>query len=100
MLLRHRFDMLARYGAGNGARTHIASLEGWNSTIELYPHNLRHNIYGGEGRIRTYVRIHEQIYSLPPLTTRPPLRPENNRGLNLYHLKMDMGFALFCQYLL
>jgi hypothetical protein len=25
-------------GAGDGNRTHTASLEGWNSTIELHPH--------------------------------------------------------------
>ena len=25
------------YGAGDGNRTHAASLEGWNSTIELHP---------------------------------------------------------------
>ena len=28
-----------RNGAGDGNRTHAASLEGWNSTIELHPHN-------------------------------------------------------------
>ena len=27
----------SRNGAGDGNRTHIASLEGWNSTIELHP---------------------------------------------------------------
>ena len=27
-------------GAGDGNRTHAASLEGWNSTIELHPHQL------------------------------------------------------------
>ena len=26
-------------GAGDGNRTHAASLEGWNSTIELHPHH-------------------------------------------------------------
>ncbi len=26
-------------GAGDGNRTHAASLEGWNSTIELHPRN-------------------------------------------------------------
>ena len=30
--------------------------------------------YGGGGRIRTYVDVRRQIYSLLPLTTRPPLR--------------------------
>ena len=28
-----------RHGAGDGNRTHVASLEGWNSTIELHPHS-------------------------------------------------------------
>ena len=27
-------------GAGDGNRTHAASLEGWNSTIELHPHDM------------------------------------------------------------
>ena len=27
------------FGAGDGNRTHAASLEGWNSTIELHPHS-------------------------------------------------------------
>ena len=26
-------------GAGDGNRTHTTSLEGWDSTIELHPHN-------------------------------------------------------------
>ena len=26
------------FGAGDGNRTHAASLEGWNSTVELHPH--------------------------------------------------------------
>ena len=30
----------ANSGAGDGNRTHAASLEGWNSTIELHPHIL------------------------------------------------------------
>ena len=29
-----------KFGAGDGNRTHAASLEGWNSTIELHPHHL------------------------------------------------------------
>ena len=29
-----------RVGAGDGNRTHAASLEGWNSTIEQHPHTL------------------------------------------------------------
>ena len=30
-----------RNGAGDGNRTHVASLEGWNSTIELHPQGPR-----------------------------------------------------------
>jgi hypothetical protein len=29
--------MLNEIGAGDGNRTHAASLEGWNSTVELHP---------------------------------------------------------------
>lgn len=33
------FPLLRAFvGAGDGNRTHAASLEGWNSTIELHPH--------------------------------------------------------------
>ena len=28
-------------GAGDGNRTHVISLEGWSSTIELHPHNAK-----------------------------------------------------------
>ena len=27
------------FGAGDGNRTHVISLEGWSSTIELHPHS-------------------------------------------------------------
>ena len=30
-------DFILQYGAGDGNRTHVASLEGWDSTIELHP---------------------------------------------------------------
>jgi hypothetical protein len=30
-------ELQAQNGAGDGNRTHTASLEGWNSTIELHP---------------------------------------------------------------
>ena len=30
----------AEAGAGDGNRTHVASLEGWNSTIELHPRTM------------------------------------------------------------
>ena len=37
---RNQKDPAAKQGlrAGDGNRTHVASLEGWNSTIELHPH--------------------------------------------------------------
>src|SRR5689334_9852594 len=69
------FRALQRRGAGDGNRTHVASLEGWSSTIELHPpippsflgfrpsdEPLLHFCLrprpgaGGGGRIRTYVR--------------------------------------------
>ena len=31
-------ELLAHIGAGDGNRTHVTSLEGWGSTIELHPH--------------------------------------------------------------
>ena len=72
----------------------MISLEGWSSTIELLPPDassakpkilkalwfpIAHNIFvaglaGGGGWIRTSVRVSGQIYSLLPLTTRPPLQ--------------------------
>src|SRR5689334_6623905 len=66
-------------GAGDGNRTRVASLEGWSSTIELHPpisHPLTTSgaVVGGGGRIRTYVGRSQQVYSLPPLATRAPLR--------------------------
>ena len=33
-----RRSQLKEYGAGDGNRTHVSSLEGWCSTIELHPH--------------------------------------------------------------
>src|SRR5205085_8738519 len=80
-----------RRGAGGGNRTHVASLEGWNSTIELHPLEWPFLNFaptfdpaaiqpaaipgaGGGGRIRTYEDIRRQIYSLLPLTARQPLR--------------------------
>ena len=48
------------HGAGDGNRTHVASLEGWNSTIELHPHS------GAVDEIRTR-DIHLGKVALPPL---------------------------------
>src|SRR5213082_3245488 len=94
-LRKREHDIRQNAGAGDGNRTHVASLEGWSSTIELHPpefassgqavsrapYSIRSPLgsrrsqgAGGGGRIRTYVGIRRQIYSLLPLTTRPPLR--------------------------
>ena len=37
-LQAHSIRPARNCGAGDGNRTHAASLEGWNSTIELHPH--------------------------------------------------------------
>ena len=34
-------ELQAHVGAGDGNRTHVVSLEGWNSTIELHPHGFK-----------------------------------------------------------
>ena len=34
--------MLPQTGAGDGNRTHVTSLEGWSSTIELHPRISKH----------------------------------------------------------
>ena len=37
-------ELLTHIGAGDENRTHAASLEGWNSTIELHPRTKKHNV--------------------------------------------------------
>src|ERR1700747_1643014 len=94
-------------GAGDGNRTHIASLEGWSSAIELHPHSAyqlhtllspdlvptlrcpsRFQSAGGGGRIRTYEDVRRQIYSLLPLTARQPLRDHLPPGAAVRAYKM------------
>ena len=36
---KKRLKIVVIFGAGSGNRTHVISLEGWGSTIELHPHN-------------------------------------------------------------
>lgn len=59
------------------ARIELAS-SAWKAEV-LPLHNARAPIIriggGGGDWIRTNVHIRDQIYSLAPLTTRPPLRP-------------------------
>ena len=84
------------FGAGEGNRTLVISLEGFCSTIELHPLkfedyiipprgtfllNCCSSIAGGGGWIRTIVGVSQQIYSLPPLATRAPLRRERMKLL-------------------
>jgi hypothetical protein len=70
-----------KLGAGEGNRTLVISLEGFSSTIELHPQGPLTSAAillstGGGGWIRTSVLVRGQIYSLLPLTTRPPLLGE------------------------
>jgi hypothetical protein len=55
--------------AGDGSRTHANSLEGCCATTTPRPQG-----QDGRGRIRTSEGKCQQIYSLPPLATREPVR--------------------------
>ena len=37
-------------GAGDGNRTHVTSLEGWSSTIELHP-RVAHGVWLAKGKV-------------------------------------------------
>src|ERR1700694_3922061 len=78
-----------RAGAGEGNRTLVISLEGFCSTIELHPPSVYEipspiaaeaplQLVEGGGFEPTYAQG-QQIYSLPPLAARAPLR--RNRKL-------------------
>src|SRR5213082_123979 len=119
-LRKREHDIRQNAGAGDGNRTHVASLEGWSSTIELHPpefassgqavsrapYSIRSPLgsrrsqgAGGGGRIRTYVGIRRQIYSLLPLTTRPPLRDACRRSRSLgAAARANKRFPLVCQH--
>jgi hypothetical protein len=83
---------LGRSGAGDGNRTHVTSLEGWGSTIELHPHVQNHQAIppnlsthfhpppGGGGWIRTNVGVRQRVYSPSPLATRAPLRKRHRQA--------------------
>jgi hypothetical protein len=51
-----------KYGAGSEDRTRVTSLEGWDSTAELYPHVQKH---GGGGWIRTTEAFASDLQSDP-----------------------------------
>ena len=83
---------IAASGAGEGNRTLVISLEGFCSTIELHP--LSPTKSGGGGWIRTIVLVRGQIYSLLPLTTRPPHRKRtSNYGAYLAHGQEKMWLS-------
>ena len=112
-------------GAGEGNRTLVGGLEGPSSTIELHPLkfedyiipprgtfllNCCSSIAGGGGWIRTIVGVSQQIYSLPPLATRAPLRSERTelfpistnlsrpctkKANNMYIYVYKLGFLCF-----
>src|SRR5579885_256697 len=86
-------DLARKAGAGDGNRTHVASLEGWSSTIELHPPIGRGRASladpsprstaprnGGGGWIRTTELRRGQIYSLLRLTAPQPLQNSTVRG--------------------
>ena len=54
-------------GAGDGNRTRTASLEGWNSTIELHPQNQRLIIVS-----HGWVHVKRFLIFLPPFPAEPP----------------------------
>jgi hypothetical protein len=39
-----------KFGAGDGNRTHIASLEGWSFTTKLHPHQRKHAVLSNKLR--------------------------------------------------
>ncbi len=66
-------------GAGDGNRTHVTSLEGWNSTIELHPHAIRVCssqrilLYHKQKRLSSiffyfyFAKTHKYIPDVPPV---------------------------------
>ena len=65
-------SLISEYGAGDGNRTHVISLEGWSSTIELHP-QIYFNSRWWRGEDSNLRRQSRQIYSLIPLAAREPL---------------------------
>ncbi len=65
--LQTRFKLVpVTFGAGDGNRTHAASLEGWNSTIELHPHHRSvdnaHLFYQNDFLMSTVYKIFFEIF--------------------------------------
>lgn len=60
-----------------GRRIELLALAWKAKVLPLYEPRADSIHYGGEGWIRTSVLVRGQIYSLLPLTTRPPLLGES-----------------------
>ena len=71
----YRLSYVSVFERETGLEPATNGLEGRDSTTELLPHRRRLSEKNGAGGwIRTTVGNCQQIYSLPPLTTRPRLR--------------------------
>ena len=97
-----------RFGAGEGNRTLVISLEGFCSTIELHPPkflNLQclrftHKHFPSiellvEGEGFEPSKLSQQIYSLPPLTARESLRKER-KIIRKHLICVKCEFVLLC----
>ena len=84
-------ELLAHIGAGDGNRTHVAGLEGQNSTIELHPqhHNrvTKKKYRGGGIRTPGPMVPNHVLYQTEP-------HPVNQRKL-LYLFSLDLSTDFF-----
>ena len=58
------------FGAGDGNRTHVTSLEGWNSTIELHPQMTGIIITQSPKKIKCFLKNFYLITNFPCLTNK------------------------------
>ena len=84
-----------RFGAGEGNRTLVISLEGFCSTIELHPPLYPVNRIVVEGEGFEPSKLSQQIYSLPPLTARESLRKER-KIIRKHLICVKCEFVLLC----
>ena len=61
-LQAHSIRLSKKSGAGDGNRTHAASLEGWNSTIELHPHSSHFTVASTTLVYNSIIKINCQIF--------------------------------------
>ena len=57
-----RLTLDSKSGAGDGNRTHAASLEGWNSTIELHPHSSHFTVVSTTLVYNSIIKLNCQIF--------------------------------------